>query len=756
MVSTSLILIGYLVTSSWSLSQEQVIERDFSGRQAIVEVQGEVPPGDSRLLRTVQSTARGASVTVVSTGVRLSGQSDLDVLYQEADWSATQYGYELTSGRWPSRPGEVALTAGLTTSDGDELSLLSDRARVRVVGNVDDAYSDSPRILAGPGTWQSLPPGSAKAHEGLSAAITLPTTRTGADQLEAALKQRRIHTAVRMADQADRDGNWVADSPFSFLVPAITVPITAVGMAIASGRKAQRTLVRRVVEVGGRRKSALAMVRGALLASVLLGLVVGLLAGWGLGRVVVPVASLWNDRAAGPYPSLPGPFSIITVSALVGLALSTARLRLPATTHTPTTRAARSPSRRRWTALLSGCATLIVASRISSPTGAMVVGTGVLLTLVLLVPDLVRALARILDRPAPHWRIGARLLAADRGVSAEIVLTTVVLALPLTLVVLLTTTGSTARSNALAEVGPGQLLVTSAGGLGKPAPEEVRAAVRETLRGSDAVTATVLYGTVDAWYEVFTGNASVIAVETADDVERVWGTPLTSAQRATLDSGGALVWQPGHEFLVDGKRPSPSIPLTTYQPVEEWAHATGAVMLKPFAEERGITLDPGGTVYANVSSDDNARVVAAIRARGLDQSTIHDYHPPEELVPPAVLIASALVLTALMLGITAVAAHTRTASLRRIFGQIIAIGAGLSVVRRTQVLTQTVVATISVTGALLVTGTAVTVMLLRNSSAEVNPPWRTLLALVLALTAAQLAASALALRRLRPESIRDS
>ncbi len=148
--------------------------------------------------------------------------------------------------------------------------------------------------------------------------------------------------------------------------------------------------------------------------------------------------------------------------------------------------------------------------------------------------------------------------------------------------------------------------------------------------------------------------------------------------------------------------------------------------------------------------------VDAVLGRGLDQSLPHRYHPPRQPVTPAVLVASALLLTALMLGITAISSHARTASLRRQFGRMIAIGANQRVVRRVQIVTQAAITTLAVAGACTVTGLTVGAMLLRLTGTQVNPPWALLCALIGSLVVAQILAALVALRALRPELAREA
>ncbi|MEN3123998.1 hypothetical protein [Janibacter sp. LM] len=754
-VATVLILVSYVVVTSWGLSREQVLQRDFSDREAVVRVNAPIEPGANRSLRTIRESANGAPVVLHSASVRVSDDPDKRVRYQESDWSAAPFGFNVVSGHWPTSAGEVVVSQDLASAADDALSLLSDTVDVRVVGVADDAYSDGAFILAGPGTWESLPPEARTARAGLVASASVLTSQKEARTLVAEFRKQQVSAQTDRATSVTAEESWINASPFAFVVPALLVPMLAVALGVGAGRARQRAFVRRVLEVGGQRSTALGMVSSAFLVVVTLGVLAGYLLGWGLGHLARPVAESWNDRALAPFPGLLGPVAVMAVSALIGLAAGMLQLRPPRTGVGASRRA--NPAIRRWAALALACAAVVVAAWTSSAAHAMVVGAFTLIAIALVTPEIVSVVARKVERPTPHWRLASRLLRADRAVTTEIVLTMVVLALPLTTAVLLTTSGSSARAETLAPVGPGQILVAGEGGLAAPAPSAVSKTVAGALDTSSGVASSKLFVTDNTWYEVGPGkNASVIAVSTVDDVETVWGAPLSAGQKSTLEQGGALVWEPGADLQINGRMPSPPVKTAAYQPTEEWATQTGAVMLAEPARAQGVKLRSGGTVYAHVTTDAADRAVAAVREGGLDQSLLQRHHAPRQLLAPAVLIASAALLAILMLGITAISSHARTASLRRQFGRIVAVGADGGVVRRVQLITQWVITALAIVGASLVTMLTVAVMLFRLTGTSVNPPWGVLLLLVAALIVAQSSASLVALRQLRPEVLRGT
>lgn len=755
--TVAVILISYVMATSWGLSHGQVVDRDFSGHSAKVVVDEDIDPGHDDILNAVEEAAPGQVWVLSSAGVQIAGSAGTRLLYQESRWGQAQFGYELVSGEWPQKAGEAVVTRDLRPSS-DMLSLESDVTNVRVVGVVDDVYSESPVLLAAPGTWESMPSSLARAHDRLTAQVSVLTSDERVAQVESALAEQGISTTAIHASDQQPEQNWIAASPYSFTVPALVIPLLVTVTTIFGGRRSHQRLVRQVVQVGGPRIAGTVMVAAALLIVVIGGVIVGGLTGWGLSHAARAVSSRWNGQVQAPYPSLMTPLAITAGSASVGWALCVVNLNSSYGTVRPRRLSTLTfPSRlRRWTALLAGCAGVLIAPRATTMAPTMALGTILLIVGALLTPDVLVHLSHRLDRLPLHRKMGARLLAADTRAVAETVLTMTIVALPLTVMILLTTTTATARSNSLAAVGPGQIAVHGGGGVFQPAPTAALEAAEAALQPSETADRAGLQLAPLAWYEAGVGrSSSVIAVDTVRQIESVWGVSLTNAQEALLNRGGALVVHPDAALTIDGRSPSPKIPTMVFAPTEEWANNTGAVMLTEELRARGVEVTSGGTVYSGVSNDQADAVLAALRERGLNQRAIDRYHPPTQILAPAAVVASAIVLAMLMLAVTVACAHSRTTSLRRQFGRFVAIGANGRFVRRAFLVSQVSITGISLVWAVLVTGLTVTVFVLRHGTAMVNPPWVLMSALVAALVTAQAAAGLIATRKLRPELDRN-
>lgn len=131
-------------------------------------------PGDDTFVADLKTKVRetgveGADGVLSATDVQLNTTPARNATALEAHWTTRPFPerYRLESGRWPSRPGEVAVTEpdDLRAPVGSTLEVLGD-VRLKVVGTVDDRPADTTNLLFGPGTWADLDPA---LHEGFPA-----------------------------------------------------------------------------------------------------------------------------------------------------------------------------------------------------------------------------------------------------------------------------------------------------------------------------------------------------------------------------------------------------------------------------------------------------------------------------------------------------------------------------------------------------------------------------------------------------------
>jgi hypothetical protein len=619
-----------------------------------------------------------------------------------------------------------------------------------VVGVAQSAYEKVPAVLAAPGTWASLPPSAARAREGLAATPIVLTDERGLATVINAASNTEGDASVVRRSQAEAETFWVTESPFSFYVPALLLPCMAsiFGFLVSAPRR--RRIIQTATSVGMQAQGARLLAISPLIVMAPIGLLAGLVLGTVLGvggrRVVA---------AQVPYvssmPPILVPCLVLSASLLAGVvagALVALRPESPPSAswrlHVTSEGAQARSTVRRFAGLLLGCVTVFALFRVDNGQSAMVFGACLLATTALLLPDVLRAVSRLISERGPRLRLARRLLleggsaqAAATGISC------VVLALPLSTAILLTANGVLDRSGQLAGVGPGQLAVQGRGGLATPAPRAVRSLVQNELVGS---MRTTLWFSGSVWYDVPEGNALVAIVDTPEDVERVWGNQLTEAQADTLISGGLLTWQPGAELLVDDKYVN--VPATAYSATPEWETQTGAILLSASAKELGIRPRPGVEVYSGVSSQQAKSVEANMVAAGLDPGAIETHTPPEPLLPPAPLIVSAALLLATLVVMLFAANRLQARSLRQEFSALIAIGAGPKFARRTFLIVQAVTLGVALGAATAVTWTTCSILLLRAPSVEISVPWGLILIGIVTCAGALWLSTRLALRGL--------
>ena len=750
LAAVALPLMSYVTLAAFTLSKQDVQARDFGRFDARVDLAIAILPGESDLRRVESLEGPDRAVELVSLDVRSTADPDETLVYREADWEQHPFPrIDLSSGRWPTSPGEVVVSPGVRGLSDGGLSVLSDQVVFEVVGVAQSGYEQMPMVLAAPGTWASFPASAARARQGLTATpIVLADEEVAFDVASTAGSEGG--SSVLQRSQAEAENFWVTESPFAFYVPALLLPCLAgvFGFLVSAPRR--RRLVDTAAGVGMQARDARVLAMMPLIVMAAIGVVAGLVLGTALGFVGRKLVATQVPYVSS-MPSLLVPCLVLSGSLLAGIVAGVLtslrpddpsadswRLRRPpdnVTRHSPVRYAA---------TLLLGCVTAFALFRVDDGQSAMIFGACLLTTTVLLLPDVLRGVSRRIPERGPRLRLARRLiLEGGREQAVATGIACVVLALPLSTAILLTANGVLDRSNQLAGVGPGQLAVQGRGGIGTQAPKAIRSLVDDELGGS---TSTALSFSEELWYDVAEGNALVAIVDAPEDVANVWGEPLTDEQTQTLRSGGLLTWQPGAQLLVgDGYV---DVAVAFYRATPEWESQTGAIMLKSSAEEIGIQPHIGAQVFTDVSATEALSVKASVVAAGLDPGAIETYKAPVPLVPPLPLVISAILLFATLVSALLIANRVQARSLRQRFSALIAIGAGPNFARRIFTTVQLVTLLIAVISATAVTVTTCLILILRAPTVELFIPWMAILGGALACAFALWLSTRLALRGL--------
>lgn len=803
-------LIGMFVTlKAYTVSGDQVVERDLGRFGARSDVGGvaTLDPGDTTLARNLVAAAHkgGATdvmVALTSTEIRPSTVDPPYTPYQEADWLKGPFPrrFLLAQGRWPSRPGEVAVTRPDVLAAGPDgnLSVLAGRARFTVVGVAEDRYANVPTFLAAPGTWAALSPNLGSVFPGLVANPAVFFDGGGRDSVVAAISDtlpRKQHTGTDLAavtagvsastitlDEAlaTPEPSWIDRIPAAYTVPSLALPALAMLLVFGlNNRRFGRTLAK-LTAVGVRPRQAVLAVAGAVVTQALIALSAGVALGLVLGVASRAIVLQFRHQPLPPFPGVAEPILRLAVMTLlgavvgaVGLRVSLGVVRAPVGTGrtsatTPTPEATKAPRRAKWMhdgrhilAMAGACAAVLQVPRLDSPMKAMLFAGAVAVVVLLLAPDVVPPLLRLLPRRGPRSRLGRQHLLADRN---RAVIAVVVLAAclggPLGFLTLLNTMLQTAEAEAFSDVARGQLALNGRGGPLEPPSTAVLRAVNAGVLGTKPTVQLRYLGSTDTFVSVEgTDFGFVAALDTPDDVNLLFGRDLSQTERSSLAQGGILISGDG-----SGARPrlvkrssddrvlatSDPLPMTTsHLPPVSWRQSIVAVVLTATAQRLDLPTSKGAVFYSGVSDADAAAAQRTVLGAGLDAREVVIHAAPRPVIAPAALYASAAGLLVLLLLTSVAVAGSQVSTLRGYLGTLITIGLPTRWARHVLMLEQAVIIAISTLLALVIAIPPVIVSVFKLPGFVLSIPWSWLALVIGAFYVATFAATLISSRRLR-------
>ncbi|MFF9778335.1 hypothetical protein ACF1HJ_32335 [Streptomyces sp. NPDC013978] len=814
-----LLVMGMFVTlRTLSLSGEQVAQNELGRFGAKVGYGSGVslPPGDDTFLADLRSRMRdaGASdaeIVLSATDVQLNTTPARNVTALESDWAARPYPerYELLSGTWPSRPGEVAVTEpdDVRTPVGTTLTVLGD-VRLKVVATVDDRAADTTNLLLGPGTWAGLDPALSEGFPVLTAQMDVmwagdrqqevvdaftAAARTWAedgDSPEAAALREDGENAVaatlvtRDQLEARPQKTWIEKTPAGYTVPSILVPAAAVLLVFGlNGRRFRRTTAS-LTSVGVSRTTAALAPALAALAWSLAAAACGAVAGVAVGLGARLLISRLRDSPAGPLDDLASPalrlLAVVLVTGLIaGAVLARTRRAEPARPHTDADadRAADRPGARRardarhLLAVAAWCATVVYATWVDSPPQAMIL-TGILIAAVLLViPEVFSGVLRLLPEGGPRRRLVRRQLAADRSrACAALAVLTVLFGASLGYVTLLDTLIRTAEKQSYPAVLPGQVLLAGHESDTFPPGEALLRTVDAsgTLHGLRRTEPRYLMDDDPGNPRMASrkgDDGTLLAADTPADVERLIGRRLDSAQKAVLRNGGLLVWAhtadaptgpSAHTSLVvrQGDKVLGSTAELPEASVEvspaEWRTGSDGIMLRSTANALDLPIQAHGPIMVTGVPDTDARALQqAVVDAGMDAGAVLIHVDPDDPVPPAALLATAAGLVLLALAAVLAATRSQTRILRRYLARLIAVGIPPRWARQVLLCQHGILIAVSTLLGLLIAVIPTVVLASQISGFVLSVPWWQLGVLAAATYGAALLAAVLSAHKLR-------
>lgn len=805
-VAGGFLLAIFVTLQSLALSGPQMVERDL-GRFGASVGYGTIvaTPGDDRVTPALLRAARRAGaidamVFLSATNVQLlvgpdPARAPREVGFHETEWTTRPFPerYHLLSGRWPERPSEVVVTepADLAVGSSGELAVFGGRARFRIVGTADDRYARTSALLGAPGTWARLETdlaarfpvlraqpvlfwsGNAEARV-VSAFAGVAAARRGAEETRDAVVAT---LTVREQLAARRGQSWIDRTPAAYTVPSLLLPFAAAWLAFGLNSRRFYRIARVLKSLGVGRPTAAASLSLATaswcVAAGLAGAVVGIGAGLGVSHVVADLRNL----PVGPVFALADPVlrllaGVVAGSVFAGLVLF-ASIRDPA----PQAACASESAGERWRsarhllALGALCGAGVVAADLDTAAEASILAGVMTVGVVLVIPEFVAVVLRILPECGPRTRLSRRQLAADRQRAvASVAVLAVAIAGSLGYLTLLTTVVQTLETKEYPPALPGQVLVADRSGIVFRPPADVVTTVESShvVEGKSRVELHYLQTldtsgnqmravTVDGTIEHLLALDSVLAVE------ELLSDTLPPAEVAVLRRGGVLVWADAtaRHAIRAGRAPlaltTPttaarviSIPAATIAAKNvAWRVGTSGVLLTDTARRLDLPLSPGATLYAGLTQEEGRRLQRAVAGAGLDARTIQVYDGLPSVIPPAALVATAGGLAIIALLATLTAARGQARVLRGYLGRLISIGLPVSWARQVLLYEQAVIlSAATVLGAVI----AIVPLLLaeiRIDALVLSVPWMQVLVLVVSIYVAALLGALLSSRTLR-------
>ncbi|RYJ20637.1 putative ABC transporter integral membrane protein [Streptomyces sp. L-9-10] len=738
-VAAFFVMTMFIVLKTLSLSGTQVADRDMGRFDASVGYGSiRIPPGDDAFTSALRERMQGAGVTDAQVmlsvfDLQLNTTPARKVTMLEGDWTSSPYPkrYELQSGRWPSRPGEVVVTEAddVRTAPGEALTVLGD-VRLTVVGTADDRYADTSNLLVASRTWATLAGDLNERHPLLGAQPFLlwsgAEPKAAVDAFTTAIRdwEKEKGNTVEAGSAAAADtlslrtelgaeGMWIDKTPAGYTVPALLVPIGAVMLMFGLNDRRFRRTVGTLTALGVPRRTAAAGITLAALLWSLIAAAAGALAGWGGGAAARLLIAHLRERPAGPVEGLTDPvlrLLVLIVLASVGAGLTLTRTRRHPVTRrheraerdsatAPATKTARRlRDGRQLLALAAWCAIGVYAARVESPAMAMMLVGVVTVAVLLVIPEAFALLLRLLPERGPRLRLARRQLAADsRRACAALAVLTVLFGTSLGFLALLDTLLRTADAQNHPDVQPGQVLLAgSSSDRDAPSEDVVRAAessgVLEGLpRFEVAPVDTIDEDKTTTRSATRPGKHTIfLAVDSPANAELLLGRPLDRAQASTLTGGGLLIWADAPdaptgtaartELLIQENGEilgrTSALPATTVEAAPSgWRAGTDGIMLRSTALTQRLPLqEPGPVMVTGISDKEAETVQQAVIDAGLDARAVRIHVPPQPAVPPAALLATAAALVLLVLVTVLTAVRGQTHALRGYLASLSALG----------------------------------------------------------------------------------
>ncbi len=586
--------------------------------------------------------AVGASL---ATGQRAQGVVGLR--QNSAACPASEWGFDLVQGRWPSHAGEVAATTGSGYGPGTIDSGLTPEP-VRVVGLVESRHDLRARTLfAAPGTWESWGwPEVASRYPGLTGTVTVFLTT------DDVLGVRELYADRALTDPAAASIEVVAASsvvtpipllerfPYIYRVTGPVVILLSVLVAFAFRRKLLTARIRQLNDLGMSVPSSIGAVSLAFAGVVAAMLALGMTLGWLLSAAAGgPVAQWVSGHQPAPMPQPWDPLARLAGACLIGILVSTLALaRSSVARETPVgsepASADRSAARhvRDVVGIVLACVSVWSVLTIGAFAGIYL---AILLTTLAIgcwSSTFALVAARALPESRPSARLAKRRMHRRLGASALMFAVGALTIGPVVATMMLVATQiegeNQAERRAPAE---GQARYFASG---QPDTDEQVVAVALKIAGADGAVESLYFPTTDEGRGVVATPQGLGAVGLLDDVHavsQVLRAEVPKQVSDVLEAGGIAFLIPGDRAAsvwTVGTGPNQEIPVTGtafLDADDRWARELSGVMLTQTGQQLGWTLGDPEAVITGLDDAESAAIPSALVDAGYAPSLVRLY-----------------------------------------------------------------------------------------------------------------------------------
>lgn len=597
-----------------------------------------------RVANEVTKVSGGSACAEISTSIQTEARTSSVYGYREFQTPclASQWGYQLTSGRWADKPGDVVVTVASGLSVGSSIRGLTPLP-LNVVGIVENNNATRGSvILAASGTWRSWDwPAATSAFPRLSGVVMIYTTAGNSDALRT-FYQNRVSSEAAAAtvdiNSLSSGGSRTLDR-FPFLYLWVALPLAAVAAGLGGALRSRYANERRslLVAQGMSPRSALRALSWSALLIAIPTAVAGTLVGWTLGVVATPLIQWISGQTPSPAPSPVDPLTRILVGVFLVWLAAFLVSQLPSSrrAHTPRTDTRSSTPRFATLRCVLAVAALGIGIFVAfAIRDASTIFAIVLLAVVafgLISPDLMFWIAKRNKSAKPATQLAWRRVAA-RPVAAALTATAAAVAIGpvIAMSVLFASSITVQNDNERLPPREGQALYYPSD---DPSVNQAVSDVVTQVAGSDASIVSVpLPQTAEGDGVVATsaGFGLIELVASVGDLNLLLGTPVSDEAKKVLNDGGIL-WtrdNSASEIWTVGAQPPRSIPLSgsiSEQVEERWARAAAGFILIQTAEQHGLVATPDVVAFNGISAKESTQLGRALLSQNLDINIVRTY-----------------------------------------------------------------------------------------------------------------------------------